>query len=134
MRDWEKATWVSGQTEAEVICRVGAALGRRALEMTRPNDSILLLAGKGHNGDDVRAAQPHLPNRRVELLNVDDPAAAREKFQKNAGAYALVIDGLFGIGLDRALDDGWQALINAVNESHVPVLAADVPSGLNADS
>jgi len=134
MRDWEKATWASGQTGAEVIRRVGEALGRRALEMTTPNDLILLLAGKGHNGDDVRAAQPHLPNRRVELLNVDDPAAAREKFQKNAGAYALVIDGLFGIGLDRPLDEAWQSLINTINSSGVPVLAADVPSGLNADT
>jgi NAD(P)H-hydrate repair Nnr-like enzyme with NAD(P)H-hydrate epimerase domain len=42
---------------------------------------------------------------------------------------ALVIDGLFGIGLNRAIDDGWKKLIAAVNESKVPVLAVDVPSG-----
>jgi len=134
MRDWENATWASGQAETEVIRRVGEALGRRAIEMTRPNDLILLLAGKGHNGDDVRAAQPHLPERRVELLNVDDPKAALKKFQERQSDFALVIDGLFGVGLDRPLDAGWQELINTVNASHIPILAADVPSGLNANT
>ena len=47
---------------------------------------------------------------------------------------ALIIDGLFGIGLNRPLDDGWKKFIAAVNESKIPVLAVDVPSGLNADT
>ena len=45
-----------------------------------------------------------------------------------------IIDGLFGIGLNRPLDDGWKKFIAAVNESKIPVLAVDVPSGLNADT
>ena len=55
MRRWEAATWESGKTEAEVIARVGEIVARRALELTQAGDTILLLAGKGHNGDDVRA-------------------------------------------------------------------------------
>ena len=47
---------------------------------------------------------------------------------------ALIIDGLFGIGLDRPLADDWKKIIAAVNESGLPVLAVDVPSGLNADT
>jgi NAD(P)H-hydrate epimerase len=47
---------------------------------------------------------------------------------------SLIVDGLFGIGLSRPLDADWCQLIRRVNESHVPVLAADIPSGLNADS
>ena len=46
----------------------------------------------------------------------------------------MIIDGLFGIGLDRPLDDDWKKIIQAVNEAKVPVLAVDVPSGLNADT
>jgi NAD(P)H-hydrate repair Nnr-like enzyme with NAD(P)H-hydrate epimerase domain len=49
MREWERATWESGQTEAEVIRRVGAALARRALGLTRPGDASLILAGTGIN-------------------------------------------------------------------------------------
>ena len=56
MREWEKATWATGQTEAEVIRRVGDKIAQLALRLTRPGDAILILAGKGHNGDDARAA------------------------------------------------------------------------------
>ena len=48
MRAWEKATWASGQTEAEVIRRVGKRVARRARRLTSSDDSILILAGKGH--------------------------------------------------------------------------------------
>ena len=56
MREWEKTSWAAGGNEAAVIGRVGEIVARRALQLTRPDATILLLAGKGHNGDDVRAA------------------------------------------------------------------------------
>ena len=65
MRDWEQATWAAGQTEAEVIRRVGHWVARRALELTAPGDLVLILAGKGHNGEDARGAREHLAGRRV---------------------------------------------------------------------
>ena len=74
MRRWEAATWESGKTEEEVIAQVGEVVANRAMELTRPSDAILLLAGKGHNGDDVRAMGGHLPGREVSLLSVTDPA------------------------------------------------------------
>jgi len=77
MRDWERATWATGKTEAEVIAQVGRIVARRALELTRPGEPILILAGKGHNGEDARQTQPHLAGREVRLLNVVDPAEAR---------------------------------------------------------
>ena len=52
---------------------------------------------------------------------------------ETAGA-TLIIDGLFGIGLDRPLDDEWKKFIQRVNEARIAVLAVDVPSGLNADT
>ena len=76
MREWESATWAAGQTEAEVIRRVGKKIARRARKLTRSDDLILILAGKGHNGDDARAAAEHLDSRRVELLDVDRAAKA----------------------------------------------------------
>ncbi|MCX6927116.1 MAG: NAD(P)H-hydrate dehydratase, partial [Verrucomicrobia bacterium] len=47
---------------------------------------------------------------------------------------ALIVDGLFGIGLDRPLDPGWVSFIGRVNAARLPVLSVDVPSGLNADT
>ena len=151
MRAWERATWAVGQTEAEVIRRVGEKIAERALQLTRAGDAILILAGKGHNGDDARAARKPLRDRRVEVLDVTDPEAVLAQFQRRTGVPpvsdfsapdgnrsearpALLIDGLLGIGLNRPLDVGWKKFIAAVNQSKIPVLSVDVPSGLNADT
>ena len=158
MREWEKATWAAGKTEAEVIQNVGHIVAQRALALTRPGDKILILAGRGHNGDDARAAQPHLHDRQFGVLNVSEPKAALDQFQKvvmgkgrarrsaraavGSGAsgapadvpFHLLIDGLFGIGLNRPLEDDWKKFIEAINDSGIPILAIDAPSGLNAET
>jgi hydroxyethylthiazole kinase-like uncharacterized protein yjeF len=135
MRDWEQATWAAGQQVAEVIRRVGRCVGRRALRLTQADDLVLILAGKGHNGDDARCAREHLPDRRVAVFDVTDPAAELAKLDALlASRPALVVDGLFGIGLNRPLGPEWVSFIEQVNTAHLPVLAVDVPSGLNADT
>ena len=135
MREWEAATWATGQTEAEVIRRVGKRVARRARKLTRAGDTILFLVGKGHNGDDARAAAKQLEGREGEVLEMFLPdtgllpleTALKEK-------PALIVDGLFGLGLNRPLSEAWQKIIAAINDSKIPVLAVDVPSGLNADT
>ena len=135
MREWERATWETGQTEAEVIRRVGGKIAQRALQLTRPGDAILILAGQGHNGDDARAAREFLTDRRVETLDVTAPESNLPELEQALSQKpALIIDGLFGIGLDRPLADDWKKFIETVNRSGIPVLAVDVPSGLNADT
>jgi|ERR1043166_215168 NAD(P)H-hydrate epimerase len=131
MREWERATWASGQTEAAVIARVGECVAKRALALTCGGDFILLLAGKGHNGDDVRAMRSHLPDRVVEQIEIRDPRVALPELEHAlAKRPAMIVDGLFGIGLARPLDADWQRVIARVNESGCRVLAVDVPSGL----
>ncbi|MEP6662355.1 MAG: NAD(P)H-hydrate dehydratase [Verrucomicrobiota bacterium] len=136
MREWEKATWKSGQTEKKVIAQVGKLVAEQALRLSRENDTILVLAGKGHNGDDARAALRHLSQRKTILLNCVDPKIAVQKFRSLVARNSpiLILDGLFGTGLSRALDHAWQTLIAAINETEIPVLAIDVPSGIDADS
>lgn len=135
MREWEQATWATGQTAAAVIHCVGALVARRALTLTRPGQRILLLAGKGHNGDDVRAARDGLVDRAVDWIEVQNPVAELPRLEQMlAKQPALILDGLFGIGLDRPLDEGWRAFIQKLNDARLPVLAVDVPSGLNADT
>jgi NAD(P)H-hydrate epimerase len=135
MREWERATWASGQTEADVIRRVGMCVGRQATRMTRTGDLILILAGKGNNGQDAACAREHLADRRVELLHIKDPSAEASKVEALLSLRpALVIDGLFGIGLNRPLAAPWIELIERVNAARACVLAVDVPSGLNGDT
>lgn len=135
MREWERATWTAGQTESEVIRRVGIQVARVARQRTLSGDKILLLAGIGHNGDDVRAAKEHLQERDAVLLEVVSPEADLSKLESAlAHSPALIIDGLFGIGLNRPLDAAWVEFIERINQAQCRVLAVDVPSGLNADT
>jgi NAD(P)H-hydrate epimerase len=46
----------------------------------------------------------------------------------------LVIDALFGTGLARTLREPWAEVVRAVNASGRPVLAVDLPSGLDANT
>lgn len=134
-RAWEAATWATGQTEAEVIRRVGKRIARRARKLTRAGDTILFLIGKGHNGDDARAAAKSLDGREAKILEVFLPESDLLQLEMAlAEKPALIVDGLFGVGLNRQLNDAWQKIIATVNAAKIPVLAVDVPSGLNADS
>jgi hydroxyethylthiazole kinase-like uncharacterized protein yjeF len=135
MRAWEKATWAAGQTEDEVIRRVGKRVARRARRMTRAGDTIVIFAGKGHNGEDATAAKLYLDSRKVKLVELLLPASDLIKVEMILREKpALVIDGIFGIGLNRPLSESWQKIIEVINAARVPVLAVDVPSGLNAET
>ena len=135
MREWEQASWAAGRSQPDVIARVGELVARRARQMTAPGGSILILAGKGHNGDDARAAREHLNDYPVQVLNVKEPEAALTEVANLVDQKpALIIDGLFGIGLNRQLDEKWMALLQCVNDFKTLVLAVDVPSGFNADT
>jgi NAD(P)H-hydrate epimerase len=135
MREWEKASWAAGKSELDVIRQVGKILAHVAMQLTAPRDSILILAGKGHNGDDARYAREHLDDRRVDVLDSKEPDADFPKLDALLRSRpALVIDGLFGIGINRPLDAAWIKFIERINAARLPVLAVDVPSGLNADS
>src|SRR3954470_19355379 len=135
MREWEKATWGSGQTETAVMQRAGRAVARKAEELTEAGAFVLVLAGKGKNGTDAKYAAEAISERRVEVLDVLEPDVVLKQLRSLLGqAPALIIDGLFGIGLNRPLAASWIDLIHEVNQSEIPILAVDVPSGLNADS
>jgi hydroxyethylthiazole kinase-like uncharacterized protein yjeF len=135
MRQWEQATWAAGVKNTDVIEKVGQVIARRMEKLTRPGDSILFLAGPGHNGDDARAAIPHLADRRVVLIEVKDPKTAAAEFSDAVKSPpAWIVDGLFGIGLNRPLDADWQQFIAGVNASGIPIFAIDTPSGLNAQT
>src|SRR5215475_2160849 len=121
MREWEKASWAAGKSEAEVIRRVGKIVAQHAFRMTGHSVAILILAGKGHNGDDARCASEHLPNRHVQVLDVTDPQADFPKLEAALlSSPALVIDGLFGIGINRPLDPAWVKFIERINAAQIP--------------
>jgi len=138
--------------------RGAAALLRDHL---RPGATVAILCGPGNNGGDGGVVARHLDgwgfNVRVAWLDkpgglVGDPAVqhrilerafiaqsmwnepTREEIDAFLGDAAWVVDGLLGTGADRPVEGRLRRIIEAVNASGRPVLALDLPSGLDADS
>ena len=137
-----------------LMLRAGRAVAQCARTMAADTgDAILVVAGPGNNGGDawVAAATLREAFHRVVVLDVaaSEPRApeareAKASFQRARGEIlrdwpeglraALVVDGLLGIGLMRDVEAPIAAVIARINESGVPVLAIDVPSGLDAST
>lgn len=119
-------------------------------------NKILVLAGPGNNGGDALVAALHLHAWGFQVTTVftgepsglsPDAEQALKNWQSAGGvllseipsseSWHIVIDGLFGIGLDyanRPLEEKYQHMIKAVNDMKLPTLAIDIASGLSADN
>jgi hydroxyethylthiazole kinase-like uncharacterized protein yjeF len=69
----------------------------------------------------------------VNQLNPDgdDIAGSVENFAAGAD---MIVDGIFGTGLSGQLNDKYKQLIESINAQNCPILAVDIPSGLDCDS
>ena len=136
--------------------RAGHAAAKVALALLagQYNRSVLLLAGPGNNGGDALEAAANLAHTNagvdVSVLHLPsgqhvsaETATALERAMASQARFVdqlperepgLVVDGLFGIGLGRALDGRVRDLVEALNEKGWQVLSLDVPSGLDADT
>ncbi|TFW28934.1 NAD(P)H-hydrate dehydratase [Massilia horti] len=134
--------------------RAGQAAARFALELIdgARHQPVLVMAGPGNNGGDALEVAANLREAGVDVT-VLHLAAGTPSFEtaralqraRDKGArfvdelplgerFALAVDGLFGIGLTRPLEGGCRTLAHDLDRSSCPVLALDVPSGLDADT
>jgi len=139
------ASGVAGMTLMENAGRaVADAVAARAPLGTR----VTVVAGPGNNGGDGFVAARCLAERgyRVRMLLAGDAASlkgdaaeAAHRFKgdvepaapdKLAGS-GVVVDALFGAGLDRPVSGLPRAMIEAINGCGAPVVAVDLPSGIN---
>ncbi|MBI5792867.1 MAG: NAD(P)H-hydrate dehydratase [Rhodocyclales bacterium] len=113
---------------------------------------VLICAGPGNNGGDgfVMGRELARAGLAVSILFTSDPArlppdaaAALETCRATSadfcrevppGSFSLVVDALFGIGLARAIEGDYATLIARINAYPGPVLALDIPSGLDGDT
>jgi hydroxyethylthiazole kinase-like uncharacterized protein yjeF len=110
--------------------RAGAAAAELAAKLIGDKaKDILVLAGPGNNGGDARIAAEILKQRFFRVHTVERPEALP------AGQHwGLVIDGLFGIGLARPIEGDYAKLVEYANKQRCPILALDVPSGIQSDT
>lgn len=69
----------------------------------------------------------------INLLNPGDDNVAARVAELAAGAH-MIVDGLFGTGLSGQIRDDYRKLIESINAADRPVVAVDIPSGLDCDS
>lgn len=150
--------------EGALMQRAGQAGANEALDLlpfTIHRAQVLVLAGPGNNGGDALETAAHLGHAGAQVTVLHFPPSGKPateriealrrarispaRFAPIAGAadaravvaateWTLVVDGLFGIGLARPITGDLAALVTAINALACPIIALDVPSGLDADT
>ncbi|GMQ97313.1 MAG: NAD(P)H-hydrate dehydratase [Gammaproteobacteria bacterium] len=137
-----------------LMCRAGAAAYSALRAYWLRVHRLVVVCGPGNNGGDgyVLARLAMQDGLAVKLVQVGEESrlngAARQaadEFHAVGGQTLcwnesllrdadVVVDGLFGTGLDRPLNHPILEVAKAMNKSTIPVLALDIPSGLHADT
>jgi ADP-dependent NAD(P)H-hydrate dehydratase / NAD(P)H-hydrate epimerase len=148
MAEADRLAVAAGVPSLDLMERAGAAVAETAGAMVGIGARILVLAGPGNNGGDGFVAARRLAEQgyHVRLALLGDRRALKGDAAHMAARWHgtcepvaaaairdcdLIIDGLFGAGLSRAIAGPAADAVAAVNASGVAVLAIDVPSGLD---
>ena len=143
----DRLTIAAGTPGFALMLSAGQAVAEAAMDLVEEGP-ILVVAGRGNNGGDgfVAAAELAARGREVSVillcerdsLQGDAASAARGwkypvlPFNPQAiGKPALIIDALFGAGLNRPVKGEPLDMIEAINANGAPVLSVDLPSGIN---
>lgn len=149
--------------DQNTICQIGipslVLMERAALtvveEMYRANfdlTSVLVLCGSGNNGGDGFAIARILDERGVPVtvafVGKDSSMSGETGIQRKIcetckikivsnsmeGEYTTIVDAIFGIGLSRPVAGNYAEVIEWINHQQAKVVAADIPSGICADT
>lgn len=154
MRHLEK---ISGVPGPELMLRAGveaAKLIREEFYRYPDRRRIVIVTGKGNNAGDGVVAALTLAADTALPRPVIAAVSPLEQLSGEAGVYTpmlkdarvdvtnqmdfrqgdLIVDALFGIGVSRDIADPYSEWIRTINESGSPVIALDLPSGLDGDT
>ena len=146
----DRLTIAAGTPGFALMMSAGQAVAETAMDLVEEGP-IVVVAGRGNNGGDgfVAAAELAARGREVSVIllcerdSLQGDAALAAKgwkypvlpFNPQAlGKPALIIDALFGAGLNRPVKGDPLEMIAAINANGTPVLAVDLPSGINGTS
>jgi ADP-dependent NAD(P)H-hydrate dehydratase / NAD(P)H-hydrate epimerase len=151
MAEADRLTIEGGVPGIALMERAGQAVADAVVANFRTGAHVVVVAGPGNNGGDgfVTGRVLRENGYRTEIMAVGDHrrlggdaavAAARwggPVIPADPAALSgadVVIDALFGAGLDRPVDGLPKAMIEGMNAQPAPVIAVDLPSGINGTS
>ncbi|MDE5722212.1 MAG: NAD(P)H-hydrate dehydratase [Clostridia bacterium] len=135
-----------GVSARTLMNRAGLAIADEVARAAKQlkTENVLVVCGVGNNGGDGYVCAQILSERgyavkvyAFEGKLSNDCAAVKQAYK---GEYAseikggIIVDCIFGTGLDRAAEGKYGEIINAINASGAYVISADIPSGLNGDN
>ena len=149
----DRVAIASGIPSFTLMRRAGEALYRLLRSEYPDAHRVLVFCGAGNNGGDgyVLARLCQQAGMAVTVTSLVDTASlsgsaatACEQWQElgtvctpsdiDIGEADVVIDAMLGIGLDRDVCGDYLHCIELINTADVPVIAVDIPSGLDADT
>ena len=147
MREADAFAVRSGILSLTLMENAGRAVADATAARFAPCRAVVL-CGPGNNGGDGFVAARHLAERGFDVVVAAGDGhkgdagemASRWKGARAPLSYAaldhagLIVDALFGAGLSRPLEGTYRAMVEAINRSQAPVIAVDVPSGVDGDS
>ena len=148
MAEADRLAIASGVPGAQLMEQAGRAVAEEIFRRFPDTSAVAMLCGPGNNGGDGFVAARHLKERgyavRLGLLGAagtlpSDAAAMAERWDGAVEPLSadlltgadLVVDAVFGAGLGRPIEGVLAELIRTVNASGTPVVAVDVPSGID---
>jgi hydroxyethylthiazole kinase-like uncharacterized protein yjeF len=151
MAQADRDTIAGGVPGIALMARAGGAVADAVLARHPVGSRVVVVAGPGNNGGDGFVAARLLAERgySLEVLLVGeasqpkgDAALAAKQWTGPVPAADparldradVIIDALFGAGLDRPVEGLARAMIERMNAQGAPVIAVDLPSGVNGTS
>ena len=122
---------VLGVPSEDLIERAGLAVASEIIKRLK-GGRVLVCIGKGNNGEDGKVIAKVLSKKHgfsVATLNVSN--GIFKMFDKK---FDIIVDCIFGTGLNREVEGKYKTAIEKINESGAYVVSCDIPSGLNADT
>jgi len=156
----EKASFAAGSSDLAFMEAAGLGIAleiENCKQQFRQGDPIILLCGKGNNAGDAYTAGFHLLQKGLrvtawQLFPLDQCTTLcqrqHKRFISNGGSvkqiaaksdinipeHALFLDGIFGTGFQGRIEGLLADVIALINQSRLPVLSIDIPSGLSGNT
>lgn len=132
IRELERRAVAAGIGEAELMERAGrgAAAAIADYAARRPVKRLVIVCGKGNNGGDGRVVARYWRERPGVVIEAWKQPPAGTEFRDGD----LIVDAMLGIGSRGALRSPLAEWVGAINASGLPVVALDIPTGLDADT